>query len=777
MKGTLFSADFVKDSNGDLRLLELNTDTGILDQELVNFDFSGINQVLVDNNISELDIIYKFGVHINFVNEFSSSVSLNVPSVTSINLHEEDSNSIYPISIQDSSNKFIFRLAYDESALFDSEYCKNRLNVFNLFTQNSITDYCVSYYHSSSIGEFNTLTKELNQNNLPDATIKDINEYHNPIDFFKIGSTLENESIEDRWDKFISENVSEDKLIEQYHFHSSSLDENNHITSARFFGIVYGPDLKVIPLNSYKISSIFDLPTDLSSEINLNQYTNKIPDYHYYEFTTNYIKGDSNGILSTHQVLSSDDVWKSIGEYEIGESVKSYYLSRYDETESNPSPFLWSFEGNEFPSGSSLTSSVVVYKNIENLRYNSMFELKVDSDSFFSGVAKRYIVFNPEENKSSFKPISSINHETDYLFNLDGNLIDIDELNFYVSSDNNLSYVELDVEDSDTYIINGSTPINSVVSHNSPCFVAGTQILLENGNTKNIEDVKEGEYVVSFDFKTNQLVPSKVLKVFSRKVDKVVEYEFLNGVKLKATLDHPIYVVDKGWSSYSYELSNNLYKLESPIQKIELNDIVKFNNQESELVNITLLDEENVVYNLSEIDTFHNYFVNGVLAHNRGTTTTTVLPLCFIAGTQVLMADGFEKNIEDVVIGEEVLSYNEETGIIESKKVIKLNSPIHDDLVEYTLSNGIKITSTFDHPYYVNGLYLASYHPNWTNERYDLPSQVGKIQVGDFVNLANKETVEIISIVELDRINTQTYIISVEDNRNFYANQILVHNK
>jgi intein/homing endonuclease len=141
------------------------------------------------------------------------------------------------------------------------------------------------------------------------------------------------------------------------------------------------------------------------------------------------------------------------------------------------------------------------------------------------------------------------------------------------------------------------------------------------------------------------------------------------------------------------------------------------------------------------------------------------------------MLDGSEKNIEDVVIGDEVLSYNEETGVIEPKKVIKLNSPIHNDLVEYTLSNGIKITSTFDHPYYVNGLQLASYQPNWTNERYDLPSEVGEIKVGDFVNLANKETVEIISIVELDRVDTQTYIISVENNRNFYANQILVHNK
>jgi intein/homing endonuclease len=151
--------------------------------------------------------------------------------------------------------------------------------------------------------------------------------------------------------------------------------------------------------------------------------------------------------------------------------------------------------------------------------------------------------------------------------------------------------------------------------------------------------------------------------------------------------------------------------------------------------------------------------------------------VCFIAGTLVSMLDGSEKNIEDVVIGDEVLSYNEETGVIEPKKVIKLNSPIHNDLVEYTLSNGIKITSTFDHPYYVNGLQLASYQPNWTNERYDLPSEVGEIKVGDFVNLANKETVEIISIVELDRVDTQTYIISVENNRNFYANQILVHNK
>jgi len=42
MKGTLFSADFIKDSNDNLRLLELNTDTGIVSSEINNINQSFI---------------------------------------------------------------------------------------------------------------------------------------------------------------------------------------------------------------------------------------------------------------------------------------------------------------------------------------------------------------------------------------------------------------------------------------------------------------------------------------------------------------------------------------------------------------------------------------------------------------------------------------------------------------------------------------------------------------------------------------------------------------
>jgi hypothetical protein len=704
MKGTLFSADFVKDSNGNLRLLELNTDTGFITQELQNFDFSNFEQILVDNNISELDIIYKPDIHQKFVNQLTSSLSFDA---NNINLHKENSGTIYPTQVTDSDNKFILRLAYDESALFDSEYCKNRLNVFNLFTDNSINDYCVGYYHSSSLDVKNTLTNEINPNNIPDATIKDVNESHNPIDFFKIGSEVESESVEERWNNFINENVAEDKLIEQYHFHSSSVDENNHISSYRFFGIVYGSNLEVVTLHSYKISSIFDLPTDLTSEIVENQYTNKLSDYHYYEFTTNLFKNDSAGILSNHEILTDENTYKPISEFVIGDYVKSYYISRSVDVESADD---WNFPTSTFPSGSYLTSSIVVYKKLENLKYNSMFELKVDNDSLFSGLEKTFLVFESGSNVGSFKQIMHINPEVDYLYDTNGNLIDIDELNFYVSTDNNLTYVELDVEDTDTYIISGSTAFNSVVSHNAPCFVAGTQILLENGLTKNIEDVVIGDYVVSFDLKNNESKVSKVLNIFSKTIDKIIEYEFSDGSTLRATLDHPIYVINKGWCNYlgepeqyngfSMEGTKPIKKLE--VEKIQIGDILKLHTGDVKLVNMDVIEEPTIVYNLSEIEIYHTYFANNILVHNYRP------PVCFTFDTKIKMEDGSEKNIGDIEIGDFVLSYKDGEyvkGTVTDKLIHPMNSIV--EVVKYNNMVADRL-----HPFYDNGEWKPIYQAN-----------------------------------------------------------------
>ena len=688
MKGTFFSADFVKDSNGDLRLLELNTDTSIVKNELSNLNLVEFSNILQTNNITELDIIYKPIYHLGIVTRISDYITENCQFITSINLHDEQGNTIYPTSIEDDNDKFVLRMAYDESALFDSEYCRNRLNVYNLFTENSITDNCVAYYHSSSIGEFDTLTREVNPSNIPDATIKDIDETHNPIDFFKINT--ESGTIEENWNNFLTQNSGEDKLIEQYHFHTSSVDTNNHITSIRFVGIVYGSNLDFIELASFKKSSIFELP----SSLNLDSGTNKIKDYHFYEFVTNAIKSDSAGILSSHEVLMEDDTWKEISDIQVGESVKSYYISSSLQYESDLTSLMNSYDGNQFPSGSHLTSSVVVFKDIKNLKYNSMIEMSVDGDSLFAGTDKGYLIYDSLTNKSSFKPIHEINSDTDFLYDLNGEMVKVDEVNFYVSSDNELSFVELDVEDTDTYIINGSTAFNSLVTHNAPCFVEGTPILMEDGTYVNIENVKVGDRVLSFDFKNNESIGSNVLNIFSKKVSKVVKYKFESGKELVATEDHPIYVIGKGWTSYSDSLSNTLYSLEEPVKRIEVGDVIKLYNQTDVLVDTEILEGDYTVYNLSEVEKYHNYYANDVLSHNRAPVVS-----CFTADTKVTMEDGSFKNIVDIEIGDYVLSYKNGE-YVRGVVTDKLTHPTFD-VVEVVKYKGM--ISDRLHPFYDNG--------------------------------------------------------------------------
>jgi hypothetical protein len=768
MKGTLFSADFIKDKNGNLRLLELNTDTGIIFQEIDNIDYTDFFNVLQTNGIDTIDIIYKPYIHFELINSLTKKIKDELSFIININLHDEEFDNVLPTSIEDAPNKFILRVCFDDSALFDNYYTKNRLNVYNLFNENELSDFTVAYFHSSDIGETNTLTYEINDENIPDATIKDINESFNPIDFFKIGALNETETNEERWNNFLEENKADDKIIEQYHFHPSNLDELGHITSVRYYGIVYGPNLDLIDLHSYRVSSIFEMSETLDYETTESVYSKKIMDHHYYELTTNFLKKDSGGILSGHEILKDDGTWIKISDITIGESVTSYSIEGSPQTESNLNTVTWNTEGSTLPTGSYKTTSEVVFKDVKQLKYCGMVELKVDNDSVFSGVNKKYLIYDSLTNLTSFKYLTSINADTDYLFDIDLNLIDIDEANFFVTKDPGLTFIELDVEEADTYIIKGSTSFNSAISHNAPCFVAGTQIQLENNEIKNIEDVLIGDIILSYDFKTESIKPSEVLNIFTKKVNSIVQYTFNNDTILKATLDHPIYVIEKGWASHSETLSNSLYKLDTPVKKIEIGDNVKLYDKIVTLTDIKVLIEPYQVYNLSEINPFHNYFANDVLVHNR---------LCFIAGTMIAIPDNFEKPIEEIKVGDIVLSFNENKKMVEEKIVTEINSPIHDDLVEYKFSNNSTIVCTFDHPLYVNGLNLSSYKPNLTNSRYNLSQNVTQINVGDVVNLLDNNTTTILEINELETIKTQTYIFSVDGNRNFFANGILVHNK
>lgn len=620
MKGTFFSADFIEDTNGNLRLLEVNTDTTISVNNLVYLDFSNFISVLESNNITRVTVVHKPNIHQNIVNKLSESLTLNAPFVVEFNEIKEQSNRIYPTSVDDASDLFVLRMAYDESAIFDSEYAKGTLNTLKLFLdyneQNSVTE----FYHSSSIGEYNTILSDFNPGSLPDCLIKNVSDVnHSLIDFYKIGSESTEDTSQTRWNTFITNKATEDNIIQKYHISTQTVS-NNKVSAVRTFSIIYGGDLSLIHIGQFQENAVFELPTE--SIYDENQYINKIDNKHYYEFATNFIKNDGriDGILNTHLIIKSDDTEVEIGNISVGDEIKSYYIGGTNLTEDDFTYPTWQISGNTLPSGSNLTTSTVIYKNSKDLLSKTLSNITVNNndDSLYTSQYKSFLVYDAEMEAIVWKQSVDIKTTTDYLVDYDGSLAQVTNSEILIVNEDNFSLVEIDVEDTDTYIIAGSTPINSFVTHNAPCFIAGTKIHISEGVTKNIEDIIAGDSVLTFNMNSSEIESNVVNAVYSKKVDEIVEYELENGEFLKCTIDHPIYVEDKGWSSFDNNLSNKLYSLETKINKIEIGDTLKLLIGNTKIMNINVVKETTIVYNLQEIENNHNFFANSVLAHNRG---------------------------------------------------------------------------------------------------------------------------------------------------------------
>lgn len=142
---------------------------------------------------------------------------------------------------------------------------------------------------------------------------------------------------------------------------------------------------------------------------------------------------------------------------------------------------------------------------------------------------------------------------------------------------------------------------------------------------------------------------------------------------------------------------------------------------------------------------------------------------CFVAGTKVWLCDGSVKNIEDVVVGDIIMTYNEETNVYENGEVRKLVVRENvTDMARVTLSDGTFIK-------------MNAYHPIYTEEGWkSLTRHEGLplLTERDKVLSANDKFIQISSIDRWVSEPTTMYTLDVEENDNFFVGDtpIMVHN-
>lgn len=139
---------------------------------------------------------------------------------------------------------------------------------------------------------------------------------------------------------------------------------------------------------------------------------------------------------------------------------------------------------------------------------------------------------------------------------------------------------------------------------------------------------------------------------------------------------------------------------------------------------------------------------------------------CLGAGTLIRMADGSEKPIENLQIGEEVMSYNLSENRFEPASILELANPMHDHLIELQFEHGEPIVATRDHPFF-DGLKWKSYAPGKTMKDYHYDA-VQQLKVGDV--LGEKR---IVAIKELEGFHPTYTIVRLSRNSVFVANGVL----
>ncbi|UHA73729.1 polymorphic toxin-type HINT domain-containing protein [Paenibacillus sp. 481] len=135
---------------------------------------------------------------------------------------------------------------------------------------------------------------------------------------------------------------------------------------------------------------------------------------------------------------------------------------------------------------------------------------------------------------------------------------------------------------------------------------------------------------------------------------------------------------------------------------------------------------------------------------------------CFVAGTMVLTDEG-EKNIEDIEVGDKVLSKNEETGEQAYKEVTHLYR--NDKEIIYELTVGDQVIETTDnHPFWVEG-------KGWV--------LAADLHAGDKLQQSNGNilTIDKINIVKHDEM-VKVYNFTVADFHTYFVSDlgIWVHN-
>jgi DNA-directed RNA polymerase beta subunit len=268
-------------------------------------------------------------------------------------------------------------------------------------------------------------------------------------------------------------------------------------------------------------------------------------------------------------------------------------------------------------------------------------------------------------------------------------------------------------------------------SEHNQCISHTTPVLMSDGTSKMIKDVKVGDSVVTFNPDTLERSYSKVVYHFMKETDKkMFKITTISGREIIATYDHK-FMTDKGFQQVQFFTEDTKLGI-----NLVGNDLILKNN--TEFIPIKSIEpyiESNMIADITVESENHTFIANLYLVHNSPRNIYQSLA----SHTLVTMADGTKKMIKYVKVGDSVVTFEHKTLQQTYSKVIhQYVRPSENPIVKITTLSGREIIATDNHSFFTDkGFVEVKYFDENTLIGVDL--RKNKINVSEKIRILTKE--------------------------------------
>jgi hypothetical protein len=391
MRAVIVGLDFVYDSVGNLKPIEMNTNIGYsktkIEDDNVVFDMIPFENFVTANGFEKITYIG--------INQQIKEQITNI--CTNLSLQFEfvavGPTSITIPFVEDTQTHLIVRTAFDTTAILDSTYCKNKVEYLNLIKDAEFGSE-FAYLNEENI-LINNITNIQDNGIHPNFILKAVKPVYDKLvypKFYKVANQTELD--------IVLQNVTKDYFLMPYYFNESKVHLGK-VTKLRKISMIFPPNLNSIHIGAYTDLASLNLNDSITYSSDTFEINNSFREAYY---TKDFTTGAQPKLLDDDYVIMSDGSPKSGYDLQVGDIIKTIDVPNAQNVNVADELVNYHIDMDTFLNGVTYSTNKVIYKERINGTVEKVVIEFTDATNWFDTINSNYLVY--ENNEIKFKKIS-----------------------------------------------------------------------------------------------------------------------------------------------------------------------------------------------------------------------------------------------------------------------------------------------------------------------------------------------------------------------------------